>query len=149
MTATQNFTLNTTATFNAMTVAIASGFVYRVKAAIVYRLDGNSNGINVGISFPAARRAAFSIAWPGSVLNAQLTAASAVGIATAIPASVDLFQISSGTAGVDRWAEIDGTLLCTGTGKLVFYARAEVAAATAKIMEGSNVIVWQMGTFAT
>jgi hypothetical protein len=145
---TQNFLTTVTQTFNQMTMPVASGQIYRVKATICYALDGNSNGLFVGINFPAARRAAFSTRWPGSQLGAETVSGTAFGGATAI-AGGELFSVASATALVDRWAEIDGILMASGSGNLMFYGRSEVAGATAKILGGSNIIMWNIGTFTT
>jgi hypothetical protein len=145
---TQNFLTTVTQTFNQMTMPVASGQIYRVKATICYALDGNSNGLFVGINFPAARRAAFSTRWPGSQLGAETVSGTAFGGATAI-AGGELFSVASATALVDRWAEIDGILMASGSGNLLFYGRSEVAGATAKILGGSNIIMWNIGTFTT
>jgi hypothetical protein len=44
-----------------------------------------------------------------------------------------------------RMFAVDGQLFCSGSGNLIFYAKAEVADATAKILDGGQIIVWNMG----
>lgn len=140
MSATQNFLTTITVTFNQMTIPIASGRVYSIRGNIAYALDGNSNGITIGLSFPAARRAYF-------VARMQAAAAGALAAPTltAIQAAGDLAAFTSGTVAV-RYLDFDGMLVCSGSGNFFPYAKAEVANATAKALDGSHVIAWNMGT---
>jgi hypothetical protein len=135
MSATQNFLTTVTGAFNQMTIPIASGRLYNIKAMIPYALDfANSAGITLGVTFPAARRAYFQCAF--STPNPVLTAIYAAGI--------DLAAVTSGTT-VMRMFAVDGQLFCSGSGNLIFYAKAELANSTAKILDGGFVVAWNIG----
>lgn len=140
MSATQNFTTTVTATFSQMTTPLASGFVYSFRAQIPYSCNnGAANGLTIGLNFPAARRVG---------IKAQFTPAAATpadAITAQNAANVDLAVIISGTT-IPRYLNIDGMLLCSGSGNLVFYGKSETANATAQVLDGAHVIVWNMGT---
>jgi hypothetical protein len=144
MTATQNFATTVTANINALTVPIASGFIYAIRAVIPWSLDSAAGGINIGIAtFPAARYAYFR----GHFTQAAAAPALAMQT-TGRQSSGDIMQITSGTAGAIRYLEIAGELLCSGSGNLIFDAKAEVANTTAKVMDGGYVIAWNVGARA-
>jgi hypothetical protein len=141
MSATQNFTTTVTATLNGLTIAILSGGVYLFQGMIAYACNnGAANGITIGVSFPAARRAHF---------KARFTAAAATNAdaLTSINAAGDLFAVTSGTT-VARYAAVDGMLLCSGQGNMIFYGKAENANSTAQVLDGSHLIVWVPGSQA-
>jgi len=140
LTNTQNFLTTITGTFNSMTVPMASGQAYKIHASIPWTLDGNSNGITLGMSFPAARRAWFS----GIVPQAAGVATIALSL-TAFTAAGDFFSVTSGTAAARTYV-LDGDIICSGSGNFFFYAKAEIANATAKVLEGASIICWNMGT---
>jgi hypothetical protein len=137
LTATQNFISAGTATIVPLLIPLTSNQVYNIHAQIPYLLDAATTGIRIGMNFPSARRATFTVC---------LTHSLAVGAnaVTGIPfaGAVD-FLITSGTAA-PRLCQIDGNLVLSAAGNLVFYAAGE-SAATAKILEGANVIVWNIG----
>jgi hypothetical protein len=54
--------------------------------------------------------------------------------------------ITSGTAGVRRWMEIQGMLLCSGSGRLMFYGANEGNSGTNRVLDGGTVIIWNTGT---
>lgn len=140
LSATINLVTTVTATFGGMTIPIASGQVYSFRVQIPYSCNnGNANGLTVGLIFPAARRVG---------IKAQFTPAAAVpadAITAQNAAGVDLAVITSGTT-IPRYINIDGMLLCSASGRMVFYGKAETAGATAQILDGAHVIVWNMGT---
>jgi hypothetical protein len=146
MTATQNFATTITATFNQMTISITSGTLYRIKATIPVVLDnGNSNGFTLGFIFPAVKKCVIvgvskqlgaAVAMDSTSVNLTPQGASATQIAV----------ITSGTT-VCQPIEWDGYIACTGSGNLMFYGRAETANATAKVLEGGNIIAWNLGTY--
>jgi hypothetical protein len=133
---TQQFTTTVTANFNQMTIPIASGQMYQIRAALPYNFDGNSAGIRIGLLFPAARRANFR----------AITETAAVGTVTSnvITASGGSVLVTSGTT-VERNMTIDGVLLCSGSGNLIFYGASEVANLTARVLDGGSVIAWNLG----
>jgi len=129
-----------------LTVPIASGFLYKLKATVVFTNDSNTAGLTVGIQFPAARRATFLSAGPVSgALQASVFAAGGTG--TTSGDGIDLISTTTGTT-VSRQLEIEGTLLCSGSGAIQFYQKSELNGTTSRIMEGSSIIVWNMGALA-
>jgi hypothetical protein len=120
-----------------MTIPIQAGQVYQIRAVLPYRLDGNSNGIRIGLFFPAARRASFGVV-------AQNTVDGGTPMLSTIRASGNSALITSGTT-VDSHCIIDGVLLCSGAGNLMFFGASETANATARFMDGGSVIVWNLG----
>ena len=143
MTATQNFTTTVTALFNQMTMPIASGQIYNIRGVLNYTLDnGNSNGITIGLQFPAARRANFQAGFTAAaVLGPALTNVAMAGTTSGV--GTNLAVITSGTNAM-RGIFIDGTLLCSGSGHLIFFGAAEVANSTAKVLDGSHLIAWNV-----
>jgi hypothetical protein len=139
MSATQNFLTVVTGTFNQMTVDIASGFNYQIQARIPYSLENTSAALTIGLSFPAARRAYFQ-----GFMQPAGAAALAAPVLTAIQAVGDLAVWTSGTAAT-RTLVVDGYLLCSGSGKLVFYGKSEAANLTAKVLDGGSIICWNIG----
>ena len=151
--ATQNFLTTVTQTFNQMTLAIASGQMYRIDAMIPWLLDTATAGITIGLSFPAARRFNFH------AKIGPVAAAGGITVLTGIPGAVavtapasgagmPIMVITSGTAGVQRMMHLEGQLLCSGSGNLLFYGQAEVSNTTAKVLDGGHVIAWNIASLA-
>ena len=134
---TQQFATTVTATFNQLTIPIASGQVYRVRAILPYRLDSGTSGIRLGLLFPAARRALFLLQGQAGVDAAALQS-------QVIRVSGGSILLATGTA-VDAWLAVEGVLLCSGSGNLMFFGATELAGATARVQDGGNVTVWNMG----
>jgi hypothetical protein len=139
LTATQEYATIVTATFNGMTVPIASGEAFNIRAVIPYRMDSNSGGIRIGLLFPAARRANFR----------AITETAAVGTVTTnvITSSGGSVVVTSGTT-VERNMTIDGVLLCSGSGNLMFYGGAEAAGLSARVLDGASIVMWHVGNQA-
>lgn len=139
MSATQNFATTVTATFVQMTVGIQSGQVYNFRASIPYMCDAATGGIIIGCNFPAARRVGIKASFsPAAAAAADtLTAVNAAG--------VDIAAITSGTAA-PRYIQIEGMLECSGSGRLVFYGKSELANTTARVLDGAHVIAWNIGS---
>ena len=142
LSATQNFTTTVTATIAGLSANLTSGQIYQIKAFIPWTLDGNSNGITIGLNFPAARRAYFR----GSMGTPNQAAFLPI-VLTGLIATGDLMVVTTGTVAT-RYLEIDGTLLLSGSGPLVLHGRAEVANATAKVLDGASLLIWNMGAQA-
>lgn len=145
MSATQNFTTTVTASFNQMTMPIASGQLYHLKGAINFTLDSGSQGITIGLQFPAARRAKFNGWVPAQVVNPDpptLTGITMNGTTSGVGTNFGVW--TSGTA-LGRVMMFDGELLCSGSGNLIFFGLSESANTTGKILEGSHVIAWNIG----
>jgi len=143
MSATQNFLTTVTGTFNQMTLPIQSGLLYTIKANIPVLLDANSNGFTLGLTFPAARRCSLlGVTFQGAAASAF--AQTSINMVNTPATGTNIFVITSGTAAV-RPIWLDITLECSGSGNLLFYGQAEVANATAKVVEGGNLIAWQVG----
>jgi hypothetical protein len=86
--------------------------------------------------FPAARRSIFKYTYndaAGGPSSVSLQSAGSV-------------LITSGTAGVRRWMEIQGMLLCSGSGRLMFYGANEGNSGTNRVLDGGTVIIWNTGT---
>jgi hypothetical protein len=92
------------------------------------------------MSFPAARRA-----WFNGIVPQAGGAAAIAPTLTSFTAAGDFYVVTSGTAAA-RTYQLDGDLICSGSGNFFFYAKAEVANATAKVLEGASIICWNMGT---
>ena len=133
----QVFNNATTATFNQMTIPIASGNVYSIHGVFPFNLLANTNGIRLGLLFPAARRANFSVVGP-------LAGASVIGIGT-ISLQTNSVLVTSGTAGENRTLTVDGTLICSGSGYLVPFGANEQASGSNDFLQGSHIIVWNLG----
>jgi hypothetical protein len=137
LTATQQVVTTATQTFNQLTVPIPSGQVFDIKFKLPYNLTGSSNGIRIGLLFPAARTARFGV-------HSLDLAGAATPLFSIIkkggPLSV---LITSGTA--TAFLIIDGVLLCSGSGNLIPFIGSEVANATAQVMPGGTVIAWNLG----
>ncbi len=140
LSATQAFLTTVTQTFNQMTVPIASGQIYRVSMTLPYRFDAAANGMRLGLLFPAARRASFM-----ATMDQGISAVAATNVRL-VGAGAELF-VGSGTAVADH-IQIDGTLICSGSGNLMVYGRADSAGATGLVLDGASVIVWNIGTLA-
>lgn len=145
MSATQNFLTTITGTFNQMTINIASGQIYQIRALIPYILDLSTAGLTLGLVFPAARRAYFNCAFVAAAASPGAPALTAI---TGDLATRDLAAVTSGTAGIARFFHVDGTLFCSGSGQFLFYARAETANQTSKIADGGSIVCWNMGAQA-
>lgn len=139
---TQNLLTTVTATINQLVIALQTGTLYKVAGTVAWTLDGNSNGITIGLTFPAARRAWFT----GVIAQAAAAAAIAPHL-TAIVTQGDLMAITSGTA-LPRYLEIAGEIMITAPGNLAVYGKAEISNATAKALDGGALIVWNMGSIA-
>ena len=111
-----------------------------IKALIPYLLDTATNGLTLGIGFPAARRAIFNVSFVAAAANTPTV--TTVNFAAGV-SSGDLAAITSGTT-VARMIDIDGLLLCSGSGNLIFYGKAEVANSTAKFLDGGSVVAFQI-----
>lgn len=140
--ATQNLLTTVTATINQLVIPLQTGVLYKIAGTVAWTLDGNSNGITIGLSFPAARRA-----WFTGVISQAAAAAPIAPHLTAIVAAGDMMAITSGTA-LPRYLEIAGEIMLTGTGNLAVYGKSEVANATAKVLDGGSLIAWNMGSIA-
>jgi hypothetical protein len=136
LTATNTFLTTVTATFNGMTVPLQSGRVYRVEGQLMFKIDGNSNGIRLGINFPASRRARWNIIAAPLAGGAQAL--------TQITGTVNML-FTSGTTLTQPLTILDGTLILSGTGNMIFFGASEVANASALVMPGSYVIVYDIG----
>lgn len=131
-----------------MTTPIASGQVYQINALLVYSLSAAAGGITLGVAFPAARRATFHVV--ASLTAGQATAPAGFFSVYNLGGSVnaaDIATIISGTT-VPRMIQINGALVCSGSGNLIFYAKSEVAGDTTKILENSSILAFPCGTVA-
>lgn len=136
LSATQAFLTTITGTFNQLTIPIASGQMYSIRALLPVTLTGNSNGIRVGILFPAARRSRFTALFPqGGDGIAPLM--------STLRASGNSILVTSAT--VTTMILIEGLLLATGSGNLMFFGASETANVTSMVAMGGHVIVWNLG----
>ena len=135
--ATNAFISTTTQTLNAMTFDIASGRVYSVRGRIKYKFDGSSSGIRLGVSFPAARGAFWN-------LLARALAAAGAEALTGVTGTFNLLW-TSGATTTSQFVILDGILLCSGSGKLIFFGASEVASGSAFVLPGSWAAVWDIG----
>jgi len=139
-TATQNFTTAITQTWNQMTIALTTGRVYQIQARIPFMLDSNSGGLRIGLLFPAARRAVFK-------LRADNAATGGAEIANTVTVSGGSLNVTSGTT-IPMWAAVDGVLICTTPGNLLWFSGNESGTnTTSKVLEGASIICWDMGPF--
>lgn len=128
-----------------MTIPIASGNAYSIKAEIGWQLGANSSALTLGLSFPACRRAGFqAVASQGAAAGAVAGAAFA-GVAVPGGTGTSVMAITSGTVA-PRYVSINGQLLCSGSGNLIFWVMPEVTSGLVNILDGSSIIVWNMGT---
>lgn len=139
MSATQLFANTTTATFNQLTMDVPSGVVYSFRAVINYSLDSPTNGIRIGLKFPAARRANFRIIGETAGVGTPL-------VHTEINVDGGSVLYTSGTANSPRSIAIDGTLLCSASGRLVFFGANELNSGTTRVLDGSHFVAWNIGT---
>lgn len=142
MTATQEFVLATTAAINGLTIPIASG-AYKLSLQVNWSTDSNTAGITVGISFPAARRAIFMVAAQPATVTPVLAVVSVTGQGSGV--GFDLFAVTSGTANA-RISTVEGNLIATGSGNLLLFARTKVQSASCRVLDGSNIVVWKIGS---
>lgn len=145
MSATQNFLTTVTEQIAGLTMVMGSG-AYKMQAWFPYLLDTATAGITVGIQFPAARRAqgmvVASVAaalTPGVTFVQSLLSTSGVGL--------QLVAITSGTA-VTRFFKVEADFLVSGSGNLLWWARAEVGGSTAKLLDGCEVVLWKISDFS-
>lgn len=145
LSATINFLTTVTATFGQMTLPIASGHVYMIDGIFPYLLDAAAYGITLGVNFPAARRAMFQTSFiaaavaPGAGVMTMLIGDGVGGVAART-----LAVVTSGTT-LPRYLVVKGTLLCSGSGNLVWWGAGETNT-TGKFLDGCSVIVWHMGS---
>jgi len=145
MTTTLQVVTTVTQTFNAMTIALPTG-MYRIQATIPVALGGNSNGMTIGMMFPAVWRCELQIV--STQLGAAIAiAATNIDLGAVAAGSTALAVITSGTVAV-RALEIDGYFAMTSTGTLLFYGLAEVANTAGKIMNGANIVAWNISNGA-
>jgi hypothetical protein len=131
----------TTGTFNQMTVPLETGVAYNFRAFMPYSLDSPTNGIRIGLLFPAARRAVV-------VVNHDALAGPVTTPAqTVITAGGQSVLITSGTVA-DRAMYFEGLLITSATGQLMFFAANELNSGTSQILDGGHIIVWTLGTIA-
>jgi hypothetical protein len=141
LSATQQFTVSTTATFGQMTHPISTGRVYQFKAVLPYVFDNATNGMRLGVLFPAARRATIQIvsdSLSGPIGTLQ------VSVLTGPNQSI-LF--TSGTT-VTRTLLIDGQLVCSQPGNFMFFGANEGNSGTTKILDGATMVWWDLGTIS-
>jgi len=139
LSATQQYGNATTATFNQMTMPIASGVAYGFRGVLAYNLDNNSNGIRLGFLFPAARRAAIGI-----ISDALAGPIGTLAYSTVLGSGANSILFTSGTT-VMRTLTIDGALLCSGSGNFMLYGANEGASGTGRFLDGSYLIFWTVG----
>jgi hypothetical protein len=106
-----------------------------------YTLDNATNGIRIGLLFPAARRATIQ------VIHDTVTGPATTS-QTTITAGGQSVLITSGTT-VQRGMTFDGMLVTTGTGQLMFFSANELNSGTTKVLDGGFIILWTLGTIPT
>jgi uncharacterized membrane protein len=132
-----------TATLAALTFEIASGITYSINYSLPWRTGSTTAGLRVGLLFPAAITAAFNVDMTNS---SDGTTYYHSGLINASGDSV--VNPSAPTQNLDLACVIEGTLLCSGSGKIMVYGAGEVATASAsapRFRQGGNGICWAIG----
>jgi hypothetical protein len=125
-----------------MTMPIVSGVVYGLHGVFNYKMHNASLGPRLGMLFPAARTAV--MAFRGPFAGALATPGEAY-----IRSSTQSVVITSGATISGLNMILDGTLLCTANGNLMFFSMNELASGTTVFLEGSFLVVWTLGTLPT
>jgi hypothetical protein len=128
---------STTGTFNQMTMPIQSGIAYGIRAVIPYKLHNATNGIRVGMLFPAVRNAVISVV---ADTGAALTQ-------TFLRQGGNSVLVTSGTLS-GRNLLFDGHILCSGSGNLMLFSANEGNSGTTVVQEGAYIVVWTLGPMA-
>jgi hypothetical protein len=124
-----------------MTMPIVSGVVYGLHGVFNYKMHNASLGPRLGMLFPAARTAVIAVRGPFAGANAVQEAY--------IRNSTQSVVVTSGATISGQNLVLDGTLLCTANGNLMFFSMNELASGTTVFLEGSYLVVWTLGTLPT
>lgn len=133
------FTTTVTQTFDQLTIPLASGRVYQLRAIFPFQASHATAGVRVGLLFPAAVRAIFVVGYPSS----------GIGLSQGIISASGQSVLSTTGTAAEMVVTFDGSIVCSGSGNLMFFGATELANTTSRLHSGGSVIVWDVGELAT